>query len=134
MADELIAGYPISVQREIINWYYWRGGIMDFLGFVLASRIGEIRATREAEISLRRSAAAYRRVHIGVCIRRKRKSSGGEIQIRLGFLQQFTNCEFSLAIITLADMHIGDAAVLIDQKIGGPCSVVKGVPDRLIIV
>src|SRR5712691_7495992 len=121
MADELVAGFPISIEREIIDWYQWRGDIMDFLGFVFATWIGEIRAACEAEISLGRSTAAYGCVHVGVRIGRNRKAGGGEIQTRSPFLQQLTNRKFSFAIVALADMHVSDAAVLIDQKIRRPC-------------
>src|SRR6266478_1998865 len=100
MANELVAGFPIAVQREIIDRYGRRRHIMNFVALVLAARIGEIRAVGETQISLRRGAVAYRGIHISVGVGWKRVFGCGEVESGSGFLKQLVDLEFRRAAIT----------------------------------
>jgi hypothetical protein len=74
VAHELVSGLPISVEREIVDWYYRRGNIVNLGGFILTTGIRQIRAPCKTEINLRGSAAAYGRLHIGIRVRWDRKT------------------------------------------------------------
>src|SRR5262245_22854202 len=117
MAHELVAGSPIPFQGEIVEWDDWRGDIMDLFGSVLTTWIGEILRSGEAKVGLGRGTAADGSIHVGVCVGWYRVARIGKNQTWPGLLQQFANLHFSLAVIALADVHIDDVAVFIDQKV-----------------
>ena len=55
-------------------------------------------------------------------------SDGCRHWLRVSFLQQFLDPPFRLVVLTLAEVFVANLAPGIDEVVGGPVLIVKGVP------
>lgn len=107
---------------------------MDLPRAVLATRIRIVRSSGSAKVRFWRRTPAYGAEHIRIRIGGEYITSRREVELRICFFQQLADLHLEIAVVTLAEMDQGDAAVLVDQVVGRPGIVVVLVPDLVIAI
>src|SRR6202043_2351022 len=104
-------------------------------GLILTAGIGDIGAAAgEAEVGFGRGPNTDTAVQFHILVAWNLVPELVETQFGIGLPEQLLDLLLEIAVLALADMHVSDVTVLIDQVIGRPGLVVEGVPDLVVAI